>query len=196
MKKRTHVVRGKIENVKRVVTRTENSMITFKVGGTPCKAFGRGAETVTRWVQDDPNSVGEFEGYFDRRSERFGREFVAAHGKLIGTKTIDKIDGPDMPASGTGAPGAASASELSVPGEPIPANELIKLKTDLAAKKSPTPLSCMTSARPPLPADDFLRVEGVTFEDLENQYKSQKAGVGNGTIESTEKPFERFEGGK
>jgi hypothetical protein len=28
--------------------------------------------------------------------------------------------------------------------------------------------------RPPLPADDFVRAEEVTFEDLENQYKAQK----------------------
>jgi hypothetical protein len=32
----------------------------------------------------------------------------------------------------------------------------------------------MVSTRAPLPADDFVRVEGVTFEDLEDQYKSQK----------------------
>lgn len=174
MKKKVEVLKGKIEDLKRIATRTENSMATFKVGGTPCKTFGRGAEILTRWVQDDPNSVGEFEGYFDRRSERFGREFVAAHGKLIETKTIDKIESPEMAVSGTGSSGAASVSELSVSAEPIPANEPIKLKADLAVKEPLAPLSHMPPARAPLPADDFLRVEGVTFEDLENQYKLQK----------------------
>src|ERR1035437_6517969 len=135
MKKTTSIVKGKIENMKRVATSTENSMITFTVGGTPCKAFGKGAETVTRWVQDDPNSVGEFEGYFEKRSERFGREFVAAHGKLVETQRIDIAVSPEIAASGAESSGTASASELSVPVEPIPANEPIKLKADLAVKK-------------------------------------------------------------
>src|SRR6267378_446209 len=92
MKKTTDVVKGKIENLKRIATRTENSMITFTVGRTPCKAFGKGAETVSRWMQLDPNSAGEFEGYFDKRSEKFGREFVAVHGKSIQTETIKNAD--------------------------------------------------------------------------------------------------------
>ena len=174
MKKKTVVVKGKIENMKRVRTRTENSMITFTVGGTPCKAFGKGAEAVTRWMQLDPNSAGEFEGYFDKPSERFGREFVAVHGKAIETEKIDNADRLVMAASVAGAPGAASASAPSGPVEPIPTKEPIGPKTDLAAKESPTPLSYMTPARVPLPANDFVRVEGVTFEDLENQYKLQK----------------------
>jgi hypothetical protein len=41
--------------------------------------------------------------------------------------------------------------------------------------ESPTPLSYMPPARAPLPVDDFVRVESVTFEDLENEYKSKNA---------------------
>ena len=175
MKKKTVVVKGKIENMKRVRTRTENSMITFTVGGTPCKAFGKGAEAVSRWMQVDPNIVGEFEGYFDRPSRKFGREFVAVHGKAIETERIDNADRFVMAASGAGAPGAASTSAPSGPVEPIPTKEPIGLKTDLAAKEPPTPLSYMPPARAPLPDDDFVRVEGVTFEDMENQYKSQRS---------------------
>ena len=116
----TDVVKGKIENLKRVATRTENSMITFTVGGTPCKSFGKGAETVSHWMQFDPNTAGEFEGYFDRRSEKFGREFVAVHGKPIETERIDNADRLEMAASGVGSPGVASASAPSCPVEPIP----------------------------------------------------------------------------
>jgi hypothetical protein len=150
-------------------------MITFTVGRTPCKAFGKAAEAVSCWIQFDPNIAGEFEGYFDKRSERFGREFVAVHGKAIETERVDNADRYVMAASGAGAPGAASASAPSASIEPIPTKEPIGLKTDLAAKESPTPLSYMTPAQTPLPADDFVPVEGVTFEDLENEYKSQKA---------------------
>jgi hypothetical protein len=107
MKKKTVVVKGKIENMKRVLTRTENSRITFTVGGTPCKAFGKGAEAVSRWMQVDPNIVGEFEGYFDKRSEKFGREFVAVHGKAIQTERIDNANRLVMAASVARAPGAA-----------------------------------------------------------------------------------------
>jgi len=118
MKAQTVVVKGKIENMKRVRTHTENSMVTFTVGGTPCKAFGKGAENLSRWMQIDPNSAGEFEGYFDKRSERFGREFVAVHGKAIETEKIKDADRLGMSASGAGASG--SASEPSGPVEPIP----------------------------------------------------------------------------
>ena len=175
MKKKVEVLKGKIEDLKRIATRTENSMATFKVGGTPCKAFGRGAEILTRWVQDDPNSVGEFEGYFDRRSERFGREFVAAHGKLVETQRIDIAVSPEIAASGAESSDTASASELSVSAEPIPANEPIKLQTDHAAKAPSNPLPCTPQASASLPVVDSTPVKQVTFEDLENQYKSQKA---------------------
>ena len=174
MKKKVEVLKGKIEDLKRIATRTENSMATFKVGGTPCKAFGRGAEILTRWVQDDPNSVGEFEGYFDRRSERFGREFVAVHGKLVETQRIDIAVSPKIAASGAESSGTASASELSVPVEPIPANEPIKLKTDLDAKAPQNPLSCMPQAWASLPVVVSAPVKPVTFEDLENEYKLLK----------------------
>jgi hypothetical protein len=127
-------------------------------------------------MQLDPNSAGEFEGYFDKPSERFGREFVAVHGKAIETERVDNADRFVMAAPGAPAPDAASASAPSGPVEPIPTKDPIGLKTDLAAKESPTPLSYMTPARTPLAADDFLPLEGVTFEDLENRYKSQKAG--------------------
>src|SRR5712671_5069412 len=69
MDKTTDVVKGRIENLKRIATRTPNSMITFTVARTPCKAFGKGAETVVRWIECDPNSAGEFEGHFEKRSE-------------------------------------------------------------------------------------------------------------------------------
>lgn len=174
MKKKVEVVKGRIENLRRVATRTENSMVTFTVSGTPCKAFGRAAETVALWVQEDPNSVGEFEGYFDEHSERFGREFVAAHGKLIKTQTIDRINSPDIAATGTVAPGAASASGPLVPAEPIPANEVIKLKTYLAATASSNPLPLRHQAPTSLPIVDSTPVKQVTFEDLENEYKAQK----------------------
>ena len=172
MKKTTDVVIGKIENVKRIATRTENSMITFMVGKTPCKAFGKGAEKVTSWVQADPNSVGEFEGYFDKRSERFGKEFVAAHGKLIDTGRIADGNGLGKTSSGLGAPREASASAASAPTEPIPAKEPLVLETDLAAK-DPLPHSPAPPTRAPVHCD-VAPVKPVTFEDLENQYKAQK----------------------
>jgi hypothetical protein len=172
MNETTDVVKGKIENLKRIATRTPNSMITFTVAGTPCKAFGKDAEAVVRWIERDPNSAGEFAGHFEKRSEKYGKEFVAVHGKPIETESIDKADRFVMAASGTGVPGAASA-----PTEPIPAKEPIGFKTDLAAKELSNSLSYTPPARPPLPVDDFVHVEGVTFEDLERQYKSQRAGV-------------------
>jgi hypothetical protein len=42
------------------------------------------------------------------------------------------------------------------------------------AQDSPTVPSHLPPARASLPADDFAPVKRVTFEDLENQYKSQK----------------------
>jgi hypothetical protein len=132
MRKTTDVVKGRIENLKRVPTRTENSMVTFKVRGTACKAFGKAAETLMRWIQLDPNSAGEFEGYFDKRSEKFGREFVAVHGKPSETNRIYNADNLVTAASGAGAPGAASPSSPPGPVEPIPTKESIELKTDLA----------------------------------------------------------------
>ena len=176
MNETTDVVKGRIENLKRIATRTPNSMITFTVGGTPCKAFGKDAEAVVRWIERDPNSAGEFAGHFEKRSEKYGKEFVAVHGKPIETARIDKADRFVMAASGTGVPGAASASAPPARNEPIPAKEPIGVKTDLAAKEPSTPMSYMLAARPPLPVDDYVHVEGVTFEDLERQYKSQRAG--------------------
>jgi hypothetical protein len=174
MKNKVEVVKGRIERLKRVVTRTENSMVTFTVNGTPCKAFGKGAEMMTRWMQHDPNSVGEFEGYFDRHSDKFGREFVAAHGKLIETERIDKINSPDIAQSGTIGSGTASAPEPSVPAEPIPATDQIALVTDLAAKAPSNPLPCMTQSPASVPVVDSAPVKQFTFEDLENEYKSLK----------------------
>ena len=124
MKKTTKVLKGKIENVKRVRTRTGNSMVTFTVGETPCKAFGKGAETVSQWLQVDPNSAGEFEGFFEKRSEKFGQEFVAVHGKPIQTETIEKAGRLELAASGTGASGNLVASADSVTPEPIPAEKI------------------------------------------------------------------------
>jgi hypothetical protein len=121
MKKTNKVLKGKIENVQRVRTRTGNSMITFTVGGTPCKAFGKGAETVIRWMEIDPHTAGEFEGFFEKRSERFGTEFVAAHGKPIEIKGIDHAGSLEMAASGAGASGTTLASAISGSVEPIPA---------------------------------------------------------------------------
>src|SRR6266478_1922096 len=109
-------------------------MITFTVGKTPCKAFGKGAETVARWMQIDPNSAGEFEGYFDQRSEKFGREFVAVHGKPIEITKAENVDSPDMTPSGACAPATIEASAPSAQIEPIPAKEPLVLETDLAAK--------------------------------------------------------------
>ena len=152
MRKKVEVVKGKIEDLKRIATRTENSMVTFKVGGTPCKAFGRRRETVARWMQLDPNSAGEFEGYFDKRSEKFGREFVAVRGKPIEDKKIDNADCFWMAAAGAGALGAASTSIPSGPVEPIPAKEPLGLKTDLAAKELPSSHALPARASPP--ADD------------------------------------------
>ena len=76
MRKTNKVLKGRIENVQRVRTRTGNSMITFTVGGTPCKAFGKGADTVIRWMEIDPHTAGEFDGFFEKHSARFGTEFV------------------------------------------------------------------------------------------------------------------------
>jgi hypothetical protein len=121
VKKTNKVLKGKIENVQRVRTRTGNSMITFTVGGTPCKAFGKGAETVSRWMETDPHTAGEFEGFFEKRSERFGTEFVAVHSKAIEIKEIDHAGSLEMTASGAGGPGTALASALSGAAEPIPA---------------------------------------------------------------------------
>jgi hypothetical protein len=173
MKKKIEAVKGRIENLKRVVTRTENSMITFTVGGTPCKAFGKGAETVARWMQLDPNSAGEFEGYFEKRSEKYGREFVAVHGKPIQAERIEDPARPLIAASGFGAPGATSAAP-SAPIEPVPAKESGELNANPAVKASPTPLPCMPQASTSLPVVDSAPVKQVTFEDLENEYKVQK----------------------
>jgi hypothetical protein len=130
MKKTTNVLKGKIENLKRVRTSTATSMITFSIGGTPCKAFGRGAETISQWIQVDPNSSGEFEGHFDRHSARFGTEFVAVHGRVIESERITNVVSPEMAVSGTAAPSAASASSPSAPVEPIPAKEPVGCKTE------------------------------------------------------------------
>jgi hypothetical protein len=90
-----------------------------------------------------------------------------------------------MAASGTGVPTRHQRPGLRPPNESIPAKELIGFKTDLAAKEPSIPLAYNPPAQGPLPADDFVSVEGVTFEDLENQYKSQRAGVENVKPEST-----------
>src|SRR5258708_6261623 len=131
MNNTTSVLKGKIENLKRVSTRTGNSMVTFTVGGTPCKAFGTAAETLIRWIEVDPNSAGELEGFFEKRSEKFGKEFVTVHGKPIRTERIDNAGRFEMAASGTSASGAALASASSVPIELIAAKKPIELKTDL-----------------------------------------------------------------
>jgi hypothetical protein len=89
MKKTTAIVKGKIENMRRVATRTENSMVTFRVGGTPCKAFGKAADALIRWIETNPNITGELEGHFEKRSEKFGEEFVAVHGKEIQPDSIE-----------------------------------------------------------------------------------------------------------
>jgi hypothetical protein len=182
MKKTTDVLKGKIEDFKRVPTHTENSMVTFKVAGTPCKAFGKGAETVSRWIKFDPNIAGEFEGYFETHSQKFGREFVAVHGKAIQTERTDNVHGTLMAASGAGAPSAGLISTPSGSVKPIPAKEPSGFKAEFAVKPSAT-LSHVPPVRRVIPVDDFVHVEGVTFEDLENQYKSQKAGGGNGKAE-------------
>lgn len=121
MKKTTNVLKGRIENLRRVATRTGNPMVTFTVGGTPCKAFGKGAETVSQWMQVDPNSAGEFEGFFEKRSEKFGKEFVAVRGKPIEIKGNDNAGSLEMAALGEGASGTTLASTTSCSVEPIPA---------------------------------------------------------------------------
>ena len=175
MKKAIHVVKGKIENLKRVATSTENSMVTFIVGGTPCKAFGKGAETLVRWMQFDPNSAGEFEGYFDRRSERFGREFVAVHGKPIETETLLNADRPVIVTSEAGAPKAKSAGAPSTPIESIPAaTKSVERNANLLIKALPTNQTPGPPASASLQFIDTAPVKQVTFEDLENEYKLQQ----------------------
>jgi hypothetical protein len=123
MKKKTMILKGKVENLKRVPTSTANRMVTFTVGDTPCKAFGRGAETIRRWMQCDPNTVGEFQGHFDMHSERFGTEFVAIHGRAIQSDTITGASTDPPAVSGAVVSAAISASALPVVGQPITAKE-------------------------------------------------------------------------
>ncbi len=52
----------------------------------------------------------------------------------------------------------------------------VEPSASITTEGSPTPQSQLPPARAPLPAYDFVRVEGVTIEDLENEYKSQNAG--------------------
>lgn len=56
-------------------------------------------------------------------------------------------------------------SEKAIPAEP---------SASRTADDSPTRPSYLPPVRAPRPADDFVPVKSVTFEDLENQYKSQK----------------------
>jgi hypothetical protein len=137
MNRTTKIVKGKIDNFKRVATRTSNSMATFNVGKTQCKAFGKGAETLARWIAYDPNSAGEFEGYFETHSVKFGEECVAVHGKAI-ENHADNTDRFVSSTSGVHGSVAALAAAPSSPTEPIPAKEPIGLKTDLAAKEPST----------------------------------------------------------
>lgn len=174
MKKTNKVVKGKIEKVERVRTRTGNSMITFTVGGIPCKAFGKGAETVIRWMETDPHTAGEFEGFFEKRSERFGTEFVAVHGKAIEIKEIDSAGSLEMAASGAGASGTAAASAISGPVEPIPG---VSKREGLEGK------TCF-----PLPAAQEHKAPDVkksppvttgfrTFEEMERYYYATHPGA-------------------
>jgi hypothetical protein len=52
----------------------------------------------------------------------------------------------------------------------------VEPSASITAEGSPIPPSQMPPTRAPLPGDDFVRVEGVTFEDPDDQYKSKKAG--------------------
>ena len=65
-----------------------------------------------------------------------------------------------------------SIPSTSVPIEPIPAKEPIGFETDSSENKPLTGQSQLTPACPGLPTDDFVQVQGMTSEDLENQYKS------------------------
>jgi len=173
MQKTTAILKGKLDSMRRVKTHTQTSMVTFSVDGTACKAFGQAAEALLGWT---PGDVVELQGSYETRSQKFGREFVAVHGQRL--RNENTASAVFVPEEGRiidkRETSQASAPSPSAPIEPIPAKEPIGLQTDLAAKELSTPLSCMPPARAPLPADDFLRLEGVTFEDLENQYKSQK----------------------
>jgi hypothetical protein len=174
MQKANVTLKGKLDSVRRVRTRTETSMVTFSVAETPCKAFGGNAEVLLGWA---PGNLVELHGYYETRSQRFGREFLAVRGRLLRKensasavsvseekRTIDKRETSQV-----------SVPSPSAPIEPIPAKVPIGVKTDLTAVKPSAPRSCMPSARAPRPADESVRVKPVTFEDLENQYKSQKA---------------------
>jgi hypothetical protein len=172
MTKTTNVLKGKIENLKRVTTRTGNPMVTFTVGGTPCKAFGKGAKTVRQWVQVAPNNTAEFEGFFEKRSERFGEEFVVVHGKTIQTARIDNADRPVPAALQADAPGAALASAPSSPVQHIPAaSERVGLEDSSPANiAGETEPPARRHEAPALKKDLPVTTGFKTFEEMERYY--------------------------
>jgi hypothetical protein len=154
-------------------------MVTFSVDKTPCKAFGQAAKAFLGLA---PGNLVELHGYYETHSPKFGREFVPVRGRLLANenststpsvpeeeRTIDKSETSEV-----------SVLSHSAPIEPIPAKEPIGFKTESAGNNAPTLPSQLPPAGPSRRADECIRVKPVTFEDLENQYKSQKAAKKGG----------------
>jgi hypothetical protein len=174
MHKANVTLKGKLDSLQRVPTRTATIMVTFSIDKTPCKAFGKEAEA---FLSRAHGKIVELLGYYETHLPKFGREFVTVGARLLPNESsastasapevgqgIDKGEAPQL-----------SVQSPSAPIEPIPVKESIGVKTDLAARKPSGPSSSIPLARAPLPADDGERVKPVTFEDMENEYKAQKA---------------------
>ncbi len=154
----TEVLKGKLENVRKVKTSTPNSMVTFMVGGTPCKCFGGVADQLLAWIstKGTPEAL-EVHGHFDRPTERFGREFIVERGRPIAAEQTNNASS-ERTASKTVAPATASGSTPVRPVEPIAARDQIGFAAGAAVGAK------------------HLRLEKkVTFEDLEREYRRTHA---------------------
>jgi hypothetical protein len=140
MQKTNAALKGKLDSIRRVKTRTEMSMATFSVDEAACKAFGQAAEVLLGWA---PGDIVELQGSYETRSQKFGREFVADHGqRLRKENTASAVFVPQEPRTiDDSETSKASAPSPSTPTEPIPAKEPIGFKTDLTAKETSNPLS-------------------------------------------------------
>lgn len=174
MHKANATLKGKLNPVKRVRTSTKTTMATFSVDETPCKAFGENAEVLLRWAS---GNLVELDGYYETRSQKFGREFVAVRGQLLWDEKsgLAPFVAEDRQGVDKGETLKASVPTPSDRVEPIPTTEPIGVMADLGARKPPTPLSNVPPTRPPRHAEEVVPVKPVTFEDLENQYKALKA---------------------
>jgi hypothetical protein len=167
-------LKGKGDSLQRVPTRTAKIMVTFSIDKTPCKAFGQEAEA---FLSRAHGKVVELLGYYETHSPKFGREFVNVGGRVLPNESCASTASAAEEGRGIdeGETSQVSVQSPSAATETIPGKEPIIVETDLAARKPSGPSSSITLARPLRPADEVEPVQPVTFEDMENQYKAQKA---------------------